>query len=178
MCRLHALQDIQCVEQSNSTVTSFLRRCRYTESTAQHPTPNEFTWKGNKYNHKNNSVYVWGWGACRHTNRCQSELLSLSPVSALSNLSSTWAKLGALFVCLRGLILPLCSVPAALLCFAWCWLSASQGEELADNDLWEMHLHFPIFPPPSALSNRAGLLALPSNSNKRITCSVMLLMTN
>lgn len=43
---------------------------------------------------------MWGWEAWRRTNGCQSELLSLSRVSALNNLSSTLVKLGSVFVCL------------------------------------------------------------------------------
>lgn len=39
-----------------------------------------------------------------------------------------------------------------------------EEEERADNDLWEMQLHFPIFCPPLAPSNRADSVAFPCYS--------------
>lgn len=75
--------------------------------------------------------------------------LSLSRVAALNRLSTTLVKLGAV-VCLvlHALILSNVSAPALLSALHDAGSQPTGGEERADNDLWEMLLHFPIFPLP------------------------------
>lgn len=58
---------------------------------------------------------MWGWAACRRTDRCQSELQSLSCVATVNNLSSTLQELGAVFVCLALHVLILSNVSAQAL---------------------------------------------------------------
>lgn len=133
------------------------------------PHPDEFTWKGNrekthcnKHNHKNNSVCVRGWGACRRTDRCQSELLSLSRVSALNNLTSTLVKQGAVFACLVLHDRILGKVSTEALRSACCWLSAIRGRSWLTMTYGKWISTSPYAPPsllslpPSSPSNRAG----------------------
>lgn len=70
---------------------------------------------------------MWGWEACRRTDGCQSELLSLSRVSALNNLLSTLVKLGSAFVCLVLHALILSKRLSSGAALRELWLSANGG---------------------------------------------------
>ena len=165
VCRLHALQDF--LEQSNSTVTSFLRRCTGVESTAQHHTPMNL--RGKEIEKKPTAINtttkttlcVWEAEGRVDLPTDASLSCSLSRVSSLNKLTSTLVKLGAVFasLVLHDRILGKVSAEALRLLLAL----SQPGEELADNDLWEMNLHFPIRTPPPPLP--------PTGLANLLTCS-------
>lgn len=107
---------------------------------------------------------MWGRGAFRPTNRCQSELQSLSCVSAVNYLSTTLVKVGAA----RPFVL--WTYRHRLCLGALCDAGSQPTEGRSSLTLtYGKCISLPHIP-PSLSSNEAGLLCLPLDDS--ITCLV------